>query len=128
MLKAIFSLTQLKRLNFMSELNLDLIRKELEKQRDTLIERIQQEEERSGQSNRFNPDRSDLAQNFVSLERRTILLENMRNQLEQIYTALERLNTHTYGKCIYCGEEIKPERLEALPYVATCIKCQEKYG
>jgi hypothetical protein len=29
-------------------------------------------------------------------------------------------------KCIYCSEEISPERLEALPKTETCVKCSKE--
>lgn len=29
-------------------------------------------------------------------------------------------------KCIYCGEEIHPMRLEILPKTKTCVKCSQE--
>jgi RNA polymerase-binding transcription factor DksA len=47
-----------------------------------------------------------------------------RAAIEQITAALNRITQGTYGRCIRCGEQIAPARLEALPYAAACIACQ----
>jgi DnaK suppressor protein len=39
--------------------------------------------------------------------------------------ALGRLREGTYGYCQSCGEEIAERRLQALPWAAYCITCQE---
>lgn len=49
-----------------------------------------------------------------------------RAAIEQITAALNRVTRGTYGRCIRCGEQIAPARLEALPYAATCIDCQSR--
>ena len=40
-----------------------------------------------------------------------------------IRAALQRIADGTYGMCVKCGEEISPERLEAVPYAALCRNC-----
>jgi DnaK suppressor protein len=56
-------------------------------------------------------------------------LLTIRGQLNdrrlQMAHALEKIDRGTYGICERCGEPIAPERLEALPFVAYCISCQE---
>ena len=44
--------------------------------------------------------------------------------VEQIAAALNRLDAGTYGRCIRCGGQIAPARLEVLPHAAACIECQ----
>ena len=44
--------------------------------------------------------------------------------IEQITAALNRISQGAYGRCIRCGGQIAPERLEVLPYAAACIECQ----
>ena len=55
------------------------------------------------------------------------VLESLDNQtakeIEQIKQALRRIDDGQYGKCIHCGQAIARERLQALPYTATCIAC-----
>ncbi len=46
--------------------------------------------------------------------------------LEEVRDALQRIEDGTYGRCIACGREIEPARLEAVPWAAYCLKDQEK--
>lgn len=47
-----------------------------------------------------------------------------RVAIEQITAALNRITQGTYGRCIRCGRQIAPARLDVLPYAAACIECQ----
>lgn len=40
--------------------------------------------------------------------------------------ALKRIADGTFGKCLNCGQEISPERLEAMPTAQFCASCQAK--
>ena len=53
-----------------------------------------------------------------NLDREASLLRNVR-------AALFRINHGSYGICMHCEEEIKPKRLDAVPWAAFCIRCQE---
>ena len=46
-----------------------------------------------------------------------------RQELEAIESALHRLSSGTFGRCIRCGESISPDRLRAQPTAETCIQC-----
>lgn len=46
-------------------------------------------------------------------------------RLNMIDATLDRMRLGTYGTCLGCGKEIPEERLEAIPYAALCINCQE---
>ena len=46
-----------------------------------------------------------------------------KDEIHLIKQALNQIATGTYGICTSCGKKIKPERLEALPYTSTCIRC-----
>ena len=48
------------------------------------------------------------------------------SQLTAIRGALARLAEGTFGDCVHCGQTIGAKRLEALPWTAYCIECQEK--
>lgn len=52
-------------------------------------------------------------------------MESEEDLLRMIEAALRRIREGTYGKCGECGEEIKTERLEALPFADMCVKCQQ---
>ena len=53
-----------------------------------------------------------------NLDRESSLLRNVR-------LALARIADGSYGTCLHCEEEIKPKRLDAVPWAAYCIRCQE---
>jgi DnaK suppressor protein len=47
-----------------------------------------------------------------------------RATLQMINEALERIEDHSYGVCIHCGEAIHPKRLDAVPWAQYCLRCQ----
>ena len=49
-----------------------------------------------------------------------------RTQLRKVEHALDRITNGEYGICSLCGETIGVKRLEAVPWVTTCIECQEQ--
>jgi len=53
-----------------------------------------------------------------NLDRESNLLRNVRG-------ALVRIADGSYGICMHCEEEIKPKRLDAVPWTKFCIRCQE---
>ncbi len=46
--------------------------------------------------------------------------------LRAIEEAIHRLDQGTYGICMDCEEEIRPARLDAVPWTRVCIKCKER--
>lgn len=49
------------------------------------------------------------------------LAAQLRNELEEVELALEKLDAGTYGRCETCGEPISAARLEAMPAARFCI-------
>lgn len=45
--------------------------------------------------------------------------------LREIRAAVTRLETNSYGICVRCDEEISPKRLQAMPWAAHCLACQD---
>lgn len=48
-------------------------------------------------------------------------------ELREIAAARERMEAGTYGRCIDCDADIPLARLEAQPWAARCVACQEKH-
>ena len=48
--------------------------------------------------------------------------QNVRDLLQKIDRALQRIEAGTYGSCDRCGKPIETARIKALPYVDLCIK------
>ena len=57
----------------------------------------------------------------VAVSRAATLLRT----IEDIDAALERIAAGTYGRCVHCGSAIPRERLEARPFAASCVSCQQ---
>jgi len=53
-------------------------------------------------------------------------LDRDSNMLRQIRRALARIADGSYGVCLHCEEDISPKRVNAVPWAAFCIKCQEQ--
>ena len=54
------------------------------------------------------------------------LVESERKELEDIESALERIDAGTYGVCMGTGEQIPRARLEAIPYTRYSIEYQRR--
>ena len=52
-------------------------------------------------------------------------LDRESNLLRNVRAALARMADGSYGTCLHCDEDISPKRLNAVPWTAYCIKCQE---
>jgi RNA polymerase-binding transcription factor DksA len=50
-----------------------------------------------------------------------VLASKLREQLDDVQRALDKLDAGTYGTCETCGNEISPARLEAMPAARFCI-------
>jgi len=67
---------------------------------------------------------ADDATEVFQRERDLALRSNSQDVLAQVDAALERIDEGRYGTCARCGQQIAPDRLEALPYAIYCITCQ----
>jgi RNA polymerase-binding transcription factor DksA len=58
----------------------------------------------------------------IGFATRELLVE----RVNRLTAALERLKNGAYGTCVECEEQISPARLQALPEVTTCVRCQDR--
>jgi DnaK suppressor protein len=54
------------------------------------------------------------------------LVRSLRDTLQNVDHALQRIEAGTYGTCERCREPIPAERLEALPAARLCIGCKQR--
>ena len=52
-------------------------------------------------------------------------LDRAARSLREVHEALRRMDDGSYGVCLRCEEPIPPRRLEAVPWAAYCVACQE---
>jgi DnaK suppressor protein len=64
----------------------------------------------------------------VTAERTEVLgvVESLKSQLDDIDTALSRIDSGKYGICDICGNEIGRARLEFRPASVLCVDCKTK--
>lgn len=74
------------------------------------------------------PVEKDFAEQATQRENDEVLIaldDETQHTVNQIDTALARIDEGSYGVCIKCQEKIPEKRLEALPYASTCINCSD---
>jgi len=103
-----------------------IFREQLERERASLLEQIQQigvaEYESLGYGNHMADDATEAFEQAKDLA----LRQNLERLLEEVEDALERFEEGTYGICEDCGQEIDTARLKAIPYARLCLECQRK--
>jgi DnaK suppressor protein len=72
-----------------------------------------------------SPDALDEVQHAAERELAIRNLDRESHLLRNVRGALQRMDDGSYGTCLHCDEEISPKRLEAVPWAAYCIRCQE---
>ena len=104
----------------------DTIRATLLARRTELAERVQRIDH--DLRHRDEPMSPDFAEQVVEQENLDVLYSleaEGREELARVERALVRLDRGEYTQCARCGEEIAPQRLAALPYAETCIRCAD---
>jgi DnaK suppressor protein len=71
------------------------------------------------------PDALDEVQQAGERELAIRNLDREATLLRSVRAALRRFGDGSYGVCMHCDEEIKPKRLQAVPWTMYCIRCQE---
>jgi len=72
------------------------------------------------------PDALDEVQQMGEREIAVRNLDRDSGMLRLIRRALSRIEHESYGVCLHCEEDIPLKRLNAVPWAAFCIQCQER--
>jgi DnaK suppressor protein len=72
----------------------------------------------------FGKRAGDHTADAVTQMQRSISAGELHHVSIEIERALSKIEDATYGVCDVCGEQIAPERLEALPWATMCIACK----
>lgn len=113
-------------------INLEQIKQRLEAKRAELQENIKSLTEAYPQpvdaveASDDSKDFEDIAVDFLETQQEQSLLVNQQALLTEVEQALERIKNGTYGKCVDCGQPIPEKRLEAIPWAARDVKCEEQ--
>lgn len=71
------------------------------------------------------PEMLDQAQFAADRELALDKLTRERDVLRNVTAALDRISDGSYGICVQCEEPISHKRLNAIPWTALCLACQE---
>jgi len=113
-------------------INLEQIKQRLEAKRAELQESIKGLTEAyprpvgAIEASEGSQDFEEIAVDFLETQQEQSLLVNQQALLTEVEQALERIEQGTYGKCVDCGQPIPERRLEAIPWAARDVKCEEK--
>ena len=101
------------------------LRRRLEDQQARLIEEIKLFQIDGRDNLGYGNHQADDATDAFEQTKELSLLQNSERLLAQVQAALARFEQGTYGLCERCRKKIDPARLQALPYVALCMACQQ---
>ena len=76
-------------------------------------------------ANEGQNDLEDVAVDFLEMQNEQSILVNEQALLTEVLQALKRIDDGTYGICVTCGNPIPEKRLEAIPWAARDIKCEQ---
>jgi len=71
------------------------------------------------------PDEAEFAAKSAEQDVAAVTADLRSHMLREVEKSLQRLAKGTYGVCEGCGEEISPNRLNAIPWTQYCLTCQE---
>ncbi len=72
---------------------------------------------------KYDPNFADSSQVTAERAEAEALAGELREALEEVEAAIDRLADGSYGRCERCGAAIAPARLEAMPAARFCIAC-----
>ncbi len=118
--------------NQLDKKTLDKIKKQLlEKREETekqssIISQQQGDQEYQAKFPNYGRAEEENAEEVASYDNALAMQRNLKNILDRINLALEKIRKGTYGICDHCGKKIVKKRLIALPMVNLCLECQQK--
>ncbi len=107
----------------MTKTELNKFKKILESKRDELEQVVRN---RDAITIEKSADALDEVQHAAERELAIRNLDRESNLLRNVRAALTRIADGSFGTCLHCEEEISPKRLNAVPWAAYCIQCQEQ--
>ncbi|MCX6575663.1 MAG: TraR/DksA family transcriptional regulator [Candidatus Aminicenantes bacterium] len=106
---------------------MDVYKKKLIVRRNEIVRRLSEFRNESKEvETDIAQDVADKAESSYTKEFLLSLSDVEREQLFQIDAALKRIERKEFGSCQMCQKEINRKRMNALPWTAYCIECQEK--
>lgn len=73
------------------------------------------------------PELIDHVQGMNGRDEIAIMLNQFSSTLEEVERSLRAISEGSYGVCATCEEPIAAKRLQAIPWAANCICCQQQF-
>ncbi|MGI8707045.1 MAG: TraR/DksA family transcriptional regulator [Actinomycetota bacterium] len=110
------------------------IRAQLEQERRDLTTQLADIEQESFQTTQsditgevgLDEDFADAGTATFDRERALSIQNNIKDLIDQITGAVERIDDGSYGTCERCGRPIDAARLRALPHASLCMDCKRR--
>ena len=99
----------------------------LEEERSDLLSKLAELGGSEGRELTYDPNFADSSQVTAERSEAEALVASLRETLEDVERAINKLEDGTYGRCENCGREINPIRLEAMPAARYCIDCASRH-
>jgi DnaK suppressor protein len=80
--------------------------------------------ESSGDTSTYSFHMADQGTDAQEREKKFMLASRQGKYLQQVESALERLDEGTYGICVSCGNLIREGRLKVVPTAKLCYDCK----
>jgi DnaK suppressor protein len=111
----------------MDKRNLEKYRKRLDEKRSEIVRDFQKNMNYRKESvaDDGTQDIADKANMAYNKEFIFSLTDAERDLLQLIEDAIKRIEDSEFGVCSSCSNDIKPTRLEAVPWAKYCLNCQE---
>jgi RNA polymerase-binding transcription factor DksA len=108
--------------------DLHVLRTILEETRSGLLGRILELESVANVKGQFTQVSGvDRPEDIMRRDQKDAMRAHLKQTLDQVETALNRMDEGSYGRCIACHEWIPLPRLKAVPYTSFCVACQSKH-
>lgn len=104
--------------------NTEKYQKELEKRRAELMRQIEKDSEPHNPGNDVSRPGEEEADEAEDLQNQLALAQTLRDEVQEIDNALERIRSGGYGTCAKCGAAIGAEVLDAAPESILCESCK----
>jgi RNA polymerase-binding protein DksA len=113
-----------------TSIDLDAARSGLLEERKRLVNQLAEHGATEGGDLRSDVDFGDgFADAGAATAERTELLgivDSLKKSLDEVDSALVKVDEGTYGICENCGKEIGAARMEARPTSTLCLECKSK--
>ena len=114
--------------------DLESMRAKLLEERERIVTDLQSLEEQtastpkdaSGDLSGYSSHMADMGSDSMEREKAFLFASVKRRRLDELESALLRIEAGTFGACEDCGKPIPAKRLERMPGATLCVSCKEK--